>query len=129
MSVTKVFPGSAVRYEPIRTHGRGVQRACEHVSPEDGIPFCAGIAELSHIRIADYEFSVDDYLYVLEGAITISDDDKTVTLGPGDAIFIPAGTKVTMEVPERMLWAYASTRPDPRPWSEWLKEAGGVTEL
>ena len=53
-------------------------------------------------------FAFDDFLYVLEGAVTITDENGSKTLTPGQAVFIPKGTRVTMEVPDRLVWTYVA---------------------
>ncbi len=104
----QVFDKKDAIFETFRSAGKGHQSVCEWVGPGSGARYQAGIAELSHIRIADYEFAFDDFLYVLEGSITITDPAQSVTLTPGQAVLIPEGAVVTMEVPNRLLWTYVA---------------------
>ena len=108
MSTIQVFDRRNAVYETFRSAGDGHQSVCEWVGPKDGASYQAGIATLQHIRIADYVFSFDDFLYVLEGAVTITDENGSNTLTPGQAVFIPKGSRVTMEVPDRLVWTYVA---------------------
>ena len=103
------FKRQGTRFETLRQVGRGYQKAGQWVGPAQGAPFNGGIAELSHFKIAGYEFVLDDFLYVLEGSVRIEDAENDVWLTPGQGVFIPKGTVVTIEVPDRMVWVYVSS--------------------
>lgn len=49
----------------------------------------------------------DEYLYCIEGEITIRLDGETVVLRPNDAMFLPKGTHLTYEVSGRATSVYA----------------------
>ena len=99
----------------MRKVGRGFQQYHDWLGPE--APFRAGIAELGHIRVSDYDFPCDDFLYVLEGETIITNADGPFTLRPGEANFIRADKPISREVPERVLWLYASMT-DITDWSD-----------
>ena len=124
----RTFAAAEARYDTFRRPGKGRQDICQWLGPQDDAPYQAGIAELSRIRIADYTFAFDDFLFVLEGGITIRQDDRSVDLGPGEALFIPRGATVTLEVPDRLVWTYVAHTGD-TDWSSHANEPGAVEEM
>ncbi len=128
MSSIQLFDRRDAVYEPFRTAGAGHQSVCEWVGPSNGGRYQAGIAKLEHIRITDYVFAFDDFLYVLEGEIIISDEELSVSLKAGQAVFIPERTKVTMEVPNRLVWTYVAYS-DSLHWKDTLNEPATVEEV
>ena len=124
----QVFDRRDAVYEPFRSAGGGHQSVCEWVGPKDGASYHAGIATLEHIRITDYVFAFDDFLFVLEGAITITDEIGSTTLVPGQAVFIPEGTRVTMDVPDRLVWTYVAYSGSPH-WKDTQETPGSVEEI
>lgn len=120
------FSRGAAQYQPLRQVGEGYQACDEWLG--DGHPLRAGIAELSHIKIEDYIHPCDDFLYVIEGEVTISDAKNKRTLRSGDAVFIPLNTRITIEVPERLVWIYASVAPE-GDWGSILNEPGALKEV
>jgi len=122
------FKTAEATFETFRSTGRGRQDICTWVGPGDGAPYQAGIAELRHIRIADYTFAFDDFLYVLEGGVTITQEGRATTLGPGEAVFIPRGATVTLEIPDRLVWTFVA-HADGADWAQLAGEPGAVEEL
>ncbi len=128
MPKIQVFDRRDAVYEPFRSIGAGHQSVCEWVGPKDGAPYQAGIATLEHIRIADYVFAFDDFLFVLEGSVIVTDESGSTTLTPGQAVFIPKGTRVTLDVPDRLVWTYVAYGAS-RHWSDTPETPGAVEEL
>ncbi len=128
MPVIQVFDSRGAVYEAFRSVGEGHQSVCEWVGPEHGASYQAGIATLEHIRIADYVFAFDDFLFVLEGAITITDETGSTTLKPGQAVFIPKGTRATLEVPDRLVWTYVAYGGSSN-WKDTPEMPGTVEEI
>lgn len=105
----RTFSRADAVYQTFRSAGPGSrQDVCEWIGPADGAPFQGGIAELTRIRINDYTFGIDDFLYVLEGGITLRQGTAETVLGPGTGVYIPKGATVTLEVPDRLLWIYCA---------------------
>ena len=128
MPKIQVFDRRDVTYDPFRTAGAGHQSICEWVGPKDGAPYQAGIAKLEHIRIADYVFAFDDFLFVLEGEVIVTDESGSVSLTQGQAVYIPKGTRVTLEVPERLVWTYVAHGASLH-WKDSPETPGTVEEL
>ncbi len=124
----QIFDRRDAVYEPFRTAGAGHQSVCEWVGPKEGAHYQAGIAELEHIRIADYVFAFDDFLFVLEGSVTITDESGPASLTPGQAVFIPKGSRVTLEVPDRLVWTYVAYGASQH-WKDSTEPPGAVEEL
>ncbi len=128
MPKIQVFDSRAAVYEPFRSVGAGHQSVCEWVGPKDGAHYQAGIATLERIRIADYIFAFDDFLFVLEGAVIVTDETGSASLTPGQAVFIPEGTRVTLDVPDRLVWTYVSYS-DSLHWKDTPETPGSVEAL
>ena len=120
------FSRDAAPYQPLRQVGKGYQACSEWLG--EGYPLRTGIAELAHIRIEDYVHPCDDFLFVLEGEVSISDANTTRTLRPGDAVFIPINTRITIEVPDKLVWIYAAVAPA-GDWDSILNEPGALKEV
>jgi len=124
----RAFRASDARYETFRQAGSGYQNICQWVGPEDGAPYQAGIAELFRIRIADYVFGFDDFLYVLEGGINVYQNGEKTSLVPGDALYIPKGATVTLEVTDRLLWTFVAHAGDTH-WKDSATEPSAIEEF
>jgi len=116
MPLVKVFETADADYTDFRVEGDGVQRVCEWITPESGHHNSIGVAELRNIRIANYLFGFTDFLFVIGGSVTIVQDSQCHTLVPGQAILIPKGATVTMEIPDWLRWIYVT---DPGNWRDF----------
>ncbi len=127
MTQFQVFKTSEATFEPFRTVGNGYQNVCEWIGQNTNAPYQAGIAELSHICIEDYKFSFHDFLYVLEGEIILTQEQRTETLSVGQAVYIPEGAIVTLDVPNYLLWIYVA-RSHQGHWKRGISTPGAVVE-
>lgn len=59
--------------------------------------------------------AVDDVIFVLEGAVTVSSDAGTFTAGPGEIIYMPKGERVTIRSHENGAMTAYATHPH---WQE-----------
>ncbi len=123
MPKVRTFDAASADYSDLRTMGGGTQRVCEWITPADGHHNSIGVAELHNIRIADYEFGFSDFLYVTGGAVRITQDGAHHDLVPGQAILIPKGAVVTMEVEDWLRWIYIT---DPGNWRDLMEKPGRV---
>lgn len=128
MTGIKIFCADSAVFETYRSVGAGRQKICEWIGQEDGTPFQAGIAELTRIRLQDYTFAFDDFLFILDGSVKVFEGTQTETLGPGQALFISRGTTVTLEVSDRLLWVYAASITGTH-WSEAANEPAALEEM
>lgn len=126
MPKVSTFDAADADYRELRTVAGGVQRVCEWITPASGHHNSIGVAELRNIRIADYKFGFTDFLFVISGAVTVIQDGERYDLRTGQAILIPQGAVVTLEVPDRLQWIYVT---DPGNWRELMESAGRVEAI
>ncbi len=126
MTRLRYFPAEGRTFAALRTAGPGQQALVDMVGSAEGLPFSGGIAELTNILIGDYEMTVDDFLVVIEGHARIRCDGESFAVGPGDAVFLPSGSIVDFEVPDRLVWSYACSPADSR---YGLKQPGRLRHL
>ncbi len=62
--------------------------------------------------------AVDDVMVVLEGRLSVATDASTITTGPGEIVYIPKGTSVTIHSHEQGAITAYVTYPH---WQEALK--------
>lgn len=123
----KVLMKKDATYEPIRVTGKASQACCEWIGPSKDWAFESGIAELRKIRIEN-TWAVTEYMTVIEGHIRLIKDGVVSDLYPGDSVFMSKGDVVTVEVPDRMLWAYTADVSKAR-WQETLANEAPFSEL
>lgn len=73
-----------------------------------------GIMEMEQTTF-DWTLNYDEVDYVIEGALTIIKNGKSVTAGPGELILIPKGSVIQFSVPERARFLYVTY---PADWAE-----------
>ena len=126
MTKPRYFPAEGRTFSTLRVAGLGRQAVVDMVGTAEGLPFGGGVATLSNILIGDYEMTVDDFLVVIEGHARICCDGESFAIGPGDAIFLPRGSIVDFEVPDRLVWSYAASPVDFR---AGIKQPGRLCHL
>lgn len=126
MPKIRTFDVAKADYNELRTQDGGVQKVCEWITPADGHHNSIGVAELRNIRIADYRFGFSDFLYVTGGSVRIIQDGEVHDLSPGQAILIPEGVVVTMEIADWLRWIYVT---DPGNWRDLMDTPGLVEAM
>lgn len=71
----------------------------------DGVELGAGYGRLTNARFP-WTIRYDEVLLVVEGELTVHAGGAALTAGPGDSVFLPAGTALEYEA-ERALIFYA----------------------
>ena len=66
----------------------------------------SGIMELDHGAQFEWTLNYDEYDIVLEGNLEIEIDGRIVAGGPGDVIYIPKGSHIHFQTPDRAKYAY-----------------------
>ena len=62
----------------------------------------------------DWDFAWDEFIYVLDGAVTIREESGEVhTLGPGDSVHFPLGLRTQWEVTEPVHKFFVLRTPEP----------------
>jgi ethanolamine utilization protein EutQ (cupin superfamily) len=70
------------------------------VDEHDGAPITIGYGRYGPDQTLAETMAVDDVMIVLEGRLSVSTDDGTVTAGPGDIVHMPKGQAVTIRAHE-----------------------------
>ena len=88
------------------------------IDQRHGAPISIGFGRYEPEQSLTERLAVDDVMVVLEGRLSISTDDGTVTAGPGEIVHMPKGEKVTIRSHEQgAVTAYVT-------YPHW-QEAGG----
>lgn len=66
------------------------------VDQRHGGPITIGFGRYGANETLEEAIAVHDVMLVLEGRVSVSDGAGTVTAGPGEIIYMPAGEQVTM---------------------------------
>ncbi|MCF6370416.1 cupin domain-containing protein [Rhizobium halophilum] len=66
------------------------------VDQRHGGPVTIGFGRYGPFQSLEETVSVHDTMMVIEGRLTVTTDDVTVTAGPGELIYMPQGEKVTI---------------------------------
>lgn len=66
----------------------------------DGGPLTVGYGRWDPGQTLEETMAVDDVMIILEGRLTVSSGDRTMTAGPGEIIYMPKGEKVTIQAHE-----------------------------
>ncbi|MBX4864056.1 DUF861 domain-containing protein [Rhizobium bangladeshense] len=66
------------------------------VDERNGGPVSIGYGRYAPGQLLTETMAVDDTMIVLEGRLSVSTSDGTVTAGPGDIVYMPKGQSVTI---------------------------------
>ena len=101
-SAPRVMKRSNAEFHPRFEYGEMAQSA--HLcGTEDGSKLGAGLVRLTEAKIP-WTVKYDEIILVLEGTFTVRTEDDVLTAGPLDSIWLPAGTKLTYESDEALLF-------------------------
>ena len=75
------------------------------VTLEEAPRMGCGIMELDHTSF-EWTLTYDEYDLVLDGTLEIEIDGRVVSGGPGDIIYIPKGSHIHFQTPNRTRYAY-----------------------
>ncbi|MDR6772324.1 cupin domain-containing protein [Azospirillum sp. BE72] len=79
------------------------------VDQRHGGPVTIGYGRYEPNQSIDEAIAVDDVMVVLEGRVSVASDAGTVTAGPGEIVYMPKGSKVTIRSHEQgALTAYVT---------------------
>ena len=83
---------------PMRLPKYGYSRGFDFVSFNPG-------QELDHTSF-EWTLTYDEYDFVIDGTLEIEIDGRVVSGGPGDIIYIPKGSHIHFQTPNRTRYAY-----------------------
>ena len=66
------------------------------VDQRHGGPITVGYGRYAPSQSISETLAVDDVMIVLEGRLSVSTDAGTVTAGPGEIVYMPKGTAITI---------------------------------
>lgn len=78
-------------------------QAAPFCGAEDGVELGAGYARMTNARFP-WTIRYDEVLLVVEGALTIHTGGAALKAGPGDSIFLPAGTALEYEAQSALIF-------------------------
>ena len=93
---------STVRCEPFEQDGVALK---DLVTLEEAPRMGAGVMELDHTSF-EWTLTYDEYDMVIEGELEIEIDGRVVRGGPGDIIYIPKGSHIHFQTPDKTRYAY-----------------------
>lgn len=70
------------------------------IDQRQGGPITIGYGRYGADESIDESIAVDDVMIILEGRISVRSDAGTVTAGPGEVIYMPKGSSVTIRAHE-----------------------------
>jgi ethanolamine utilization protein EutQ (cupin superfamily) len=71
------------------------------IDQRHGGPITIGFGRYGPNQSIDEKLAVDDVMVVLEGRLSVSTNDSTVTAGPGEIVYMPKGESVTIRSHEQ----------------------------
>ncbi len=95
---------STVKLEPFE--GREDVKLKDITTLEEAPRMGCGIMELTDGASFEWTLTYDEYDIVLEGNLEIEIDGRVVAGGPGDVIYIPKGSHIHFQTPDRAKYAY-----------------------
>jgi len=95
---------STVKLEPYE--GREDVKLKDITTLEEAPRMGCGIMELTDGASFEWTLTYDEYDIVLEGNLEIEIDGRVVAGGPGDVIYIPKGSHIHFQTPDRAKYAY-----------------------
>jgi ethanolamine utilization protein EutQ len=95
---------STVKLEPFE--GREDVKLKDITTLEEAPRMGCGIMELTDGASFEWTLTYDEYDIVLEGNLEIEIDGRIVAGGPGDVIYIPKGSHIHFQTPDRAKYAY-----------------------
>ena len=110
MADISVFPAKGRRYSPYlgddAAPDKGSARIARLVGPEISKGMGGGVVIYERVKV-DWDLPFDEFIVVLEGAMSIHCQGKRYDCGPGDVAWFPAHTPLTYDVAERVMVCYA----------------------
>ena len=95
---------STVKLEPFE--GREDVKLKDITTLEEAPRMGCGIMELTDGASFEWTLTYDEYDIVLDGNLEIEIDGRIVAGGPGDVIYIPKGSHIHFQTPDRAKYAY-----------------------
>ncbi|MEP0940199.1 MAG: hypothetical protein ABJH63_14115 [Rhizobiaceae bacterium] len=98
----RLMKRSNASFQPRFEYGDQAQ-AAHLCGTDDGSKLGAGLVRLTKAQIP-WTIKYDEIILVLEGTFTVRTENDVLTAGPFDTIWLPAGTALTYEAEEALLF-------------------------
>ncbi|MGL5439504.1 MAG: cupin domain-containing protein [Filifactoraceae bacterium] len=79
----------------------------ELISSNDSSPMNAGFLTIENCNF-DWDVTIDEIYYIVEGTLTVTIDGKVYTAYPGDSLYAPKGSKVAWGSPDKVKAFYVT---------------------
>ena len=101
-SAPRLMKRDDASFQPRFEYGDQAQ-AAHLCGTEDGSKLGAGLVRLTNAKIP-WTIKYDEIILVLEGSFTVRTANDVLTAQPFDSIWLPAGTALTYEADEALLF-------------------------
>ena len=95
---------STVKLEPFE--GREDVKLKDITTLEEAPRMGCGVMELTDGAAFEWTLTYDEYDIVLEGHLEIETDGRVISGEPGDVIYIPKGSHIHFQTPDRAKYVY-----------------------
>lgn len=103
----KVVRGHSVRFDVLDTGNPNNKVFYQELISSNKSSMKAGFLTIEKSSF-DWESSVEEMNYVIEGTVTIGVNGKNYTACPGDVVYLPTGSKITWNSPDKAKLFYAT---------------------
>lgn len=103
----KVVHGSSVRMDHLDTGNAADKVTSQEILSSDEAHLSAGFLDIDHAAFG-WQLTYEEIDYVIEGTLQITIDGKTYTAKAGDMVFVPNGSDVIWQSPDRAKMFYAT---------------------
>lgn len=103
----KVVHGSSVRMDHLDTGNAANKVTSQEILSGNEAHLSAGFLDIDHCSFG-WKLTYEEIDYVIEGTLQITIDGKTYTAKAGDMVFVPNGSDVTWQSPDRAKMFYAT---------------------
>lgn len=112
----KLIRGESVKYDYFDTGDSGVKAYFQELVSKEDSKMSAGFLMIEESSF-DWELTYEEIDYVIEGTLCITINGKKYTAHKGDVLFVPAGSKVVWESPDKAKIFYATY---PANWADLI---------
>lgn len=112
----KIIRGNSVKYDYFDTGDSSVQAHYQEIISKDESSMSAGFLTIDHSKF-DWELCYEEIDYVIEGTLCVTINGKKYTAHAGDVLFVPSGSKVVWESPDKAKLFYVTY---PANWADLM---------
>lgn len=91
----KIIRGESVKFDKLNTGNPDSKVMYQELINKEESSMSAGILTIDNSKF-DWELKYEEINYIVDGSLTVIIDNKTFIAYPGDIVFVPSGSKVTL---------------------------------